>query len=114
MRTKRCSSAEVAKFSDYCSSNVRCDKFLSSSFGTDEGNSLYINEQKLQNGMLMAGDGAMKVAMDQRKMVLSRRIRTNRMLIGRCLGTRMRKGILRLSKTSLMGKLLILRVLGCH
>lgn len=81
MRTKRCSSAEIAKFSDYCSSNVRCDKFLSSSFGTDEGNSLYINEQKLQNGMLMAGDGAMKVAMDQRKMVLSRRIRTNRMLI---------------------------------
>nr|CAD2198289.1 unnamed protein product [Meloidogyne enterolobii] len=98
MRTKRCSSTEIAKFSDYCSSNARCDKFLSSSFGTDEGNSLYLNEQKLQNGMLMAGDGAMKVAMDQRKMVLSRRIRTNRMLIGRCLGTRMRKGILRLSK----------------
>ncbi|CAK5084142.1 unnamed protein product [Meloidogyne enterolobii] len=81
MRTKRCSSTEIAKFSDYCSSNARCDKFLSSSFGTDEGNSLYLNEQKLQNGMLMAGDGAMKVAMDQRKMVLSRRIRTNRMLI---------------------------------
>ncbi|KAL7073079.1 hypothetical protein ACQ4LE_007779 [Meloidogyne hapla] len=81
MHAKRCSSTELAKFSDYGSSNTRCDKFLSSSCGTDEGNSLYINEQKQQNGMLMAGDGAMKVAMDQRKMVLSRRIRTNRMLI---------------------------------
>lgn len=74
------SSTELSKFGDYYNSNnySRCDnKFLSSSFGTTEGSS---NEQ---NGMLLLGDGALKVAMEQRKMVLNRRIRTNRMLIGK-------------------------------
>ena len=82
IRAKR-SSTEMAKFNETGSSYVRCDKFLSSSYGTDEGAFVYPNEQKQHNGMLIAGEGAMKVAMDQRKMVLSRRIRTNRMLIGR-------------------------------